>query len=256
MRPAPIGVIGTNEVQAYYLGESGNGHLGRWNVSHAFYQALGHESNNPIAAQKVDVNAQMGALELSIDKDWLRIKGSTFIASGDGDPSDDKGHGFDAILDIPAFAGGIFSLWNHQGLRLAQTGTGIKSPLSLLPTLRTNKDEGQPNFVNPGVFILNGAADFDLTPKLRAFVTTSFVRFLKTEQMEALLFQEKVRKNAGVDYGGGFTYRPPLSDNIVIVGGVQAMTARTGAQGHLRAQQPVLDLREPPASVLTDARMA
>src|SRR5205807_4762108 len=83
VRPAPIGVIGTNEVQAYYLGWAGNGHAGRWNVSHAFYQALGHESNNPIAAQRVDINAQMGALELSIDKDWLRIKGATFIASGD-----------------------------------------------------------------------------------------------------------------------------------------------------------------------------
>jgi carboxypeptidase family protein len=228
VRPAPIGVIGTNEVKAYYLGWAGNGHIGRWNVSHAFYQAFGHETNNPIAAQPIDINAQMGALELSIDKDWLRIKGATFIASGDGDPSDNKGHGFDAILDIPAFAGGIFSLWNHQGLRLAQTGTGIKSPLSLLPTLRTNKDEGQPNFVNPGVFILNGAADFDLTPKLRAFVTTSYVRLLKTAQMEALLFQEKVRPNAGVDVGGGATYRPPLSDNIVIIGGIQSMKLGQG----------------------------
>ena len=54
-----------------------------------------------------------------------------------------------------SFAGGPFSLWNRQGLRLAQTGTGLKSPVSLLPTLRTNKDEGQPNFVNPGIFILN-----------------------------------------------------------------------------------------------------
>ncbi len=228
VRPAPIGVIGTNEVQAYYLGWAGNGHVGKWNVSHAFYQALGHETNNPIAAQRLDVNAQMGALELSIDKDWLRIKGATFIASGDGDPSDDRGRGFDAILDIPTFAGGPFSLWNRQGLRLAQTGTGIKSPVSLLPTLRTNKDEGQPNFVNPGVFILNGAADFELTPKLRAFVTTSYIRFLKTEQMEALLFQEKVRPNAGVDYGGGASYRPPLSDNIVIIGGIQAMKLGQG----------------------------
>ena len=181
VRPAPIGVIGTNEVQAYYLGESGNGHLGRWNVSHAFYQALGHESNNPIAAQRVDVNAQMGALELSIDKDWLRIKGATFIASGDGDPVRRQGARLRRDPRHPERSpAGTFSLWNRQGLRLAQTGTGIKSPLSLLPTLRTNKDEGQPNFVNPGVFILNGAADFDLTPKLRAFVTTSFVRFLET----------------------------------------------------------------------------
>jgi hypothetical protein len=228
VRPAPIGVIGTNEVHSYYLGMAGNGHIGRVNVSHAFYQALGHESNNPIAAQRVDINAQMGALELSLDKDWIRFKGATFVASGDGDPSDDEAHGFDAILDIPTFAGGAFSLWNRQGLRLAQTGTGLKSPVSLLPSLRTNKDEGQPNFVNPGVFILNGAADFELTPKLRAFVTTSYLRFMKTEALETLLFQEKVRPNIGWEYGGGGTYRPPLSDNIVLIGGVQAMKLGQG----------------------------
>jgi hypothetical protein len=228
VRPAPIGVIGTNEVHSYYLGMAGNGHIGRINVSHAFYQALGHESNNPIAAQRVDINAQMGALELSLDKDWIRFKGATFVASGDGDPSDDEAHGFDAILDIPTFAGGAFSLWNRQGLRLAQTGTGLKSPVSLLPSLRTNKDEGQPNFINPGVFILNGAADFELTPKLRAFVTTSYLRFMKTEALETLLFQEKVRPNIGWEYGGGGTYRPPLSDNIVLIGGVQAMKLGQG----------------------------
>jgi hypothetical protein len=228
VRPAPIGVIGTNEVHSYYLGMAGNGHIGRLNISHAFYQALGHETNNPISAQRVDINAQMAALELSIDKDWIRFKGATFIASGDGDPNDDEAHGFDAILDIPSFAGGPFSLWNRQGLRLAQTGTGIKSPLSLLPTLRTNKDEGQPNFVNPGVFLLNGAADVELTPKLRGFFTTSFIRFLETESMEALLFQEKVRPIIGVEYGGGATYRPPLSDNMIIIGGFQAMTLGQG----------------------------
>jgi len=228
VRPTPVGVIASNDVHAYYLGEAGNGHIGRINVSQAFYQALGHESFNPIAAQRQDVNAQMGAVEISLDKDWLRIKGATFIASGDGDPNDSKAHGFDAILDIPAFAGGPFDLWNRQGLRLAGTGTGLKSPLSLLPTLRTNKDEGQPNFVNPGIFLINGAADVDLTPKLRAFVTTSYLRFMKTEAMEALLFQEKVRPTIGFDYGGGATYRPPLSDNIVIIGGVQAMRLGQG----------------------------
>lgn len=58
VRPAPIGLIGTNEVKAYYLGWAGSGHLGRWNVSHAFYQALGHETANPIAAQRIDINAR------------------------------------------------------------------------------------------------------------------------------------------------------------------------------------------------------
>ena len=228
VRPSPIGLIVTNEVESYYIGIAGNGHIGRLNISHAFYQALGHETNNPIAAQRVDINAQMAALELSIDKDWIRIKGATFFASGDGDPSDDEARGFDAIVDIPSFAGGPFSLWNRQGLRLAQTGTGLKSPLSLLPTLRTNKDEGQPNFVNPGIFLLNGAVDVELTPKLRAFGTTSYLRFMRTEQMEALLFQERVGSNIGFEYGGGASYRPPLSDNVIIIGGVQAMKLGQG----------------------------
>jgi hypothetical protein len=228
VRPAPIGVIAPDDVHAYYLGEAGNGHAGWLNVSQAFYQALGHESLNPIAARRQDINAQMAAVELSVDKDWLRIKGSTFIASGDGDPNDDTAHGFDSVLDIPSFAGGPFSLWNRQGLRLAGSGTGLKSPVSLLPSLRTNKDEVQPNFVNPGIFLLNGAADFDLTPKLRAFVTTSYLRFLETAPMEALLFQENIRPNIGVEYGGGATYRPPLSENIILIGGVQAMRLGQG----------------------------
>ena len=226
VRPTPVGVIGRNRVRSYYLGWAGNGHIGRMNVSHAFYQALGHETGNPIAAQRVGINAQMGALELSVDKDWLRIRGAAFVASGDGDPFDNRARGFDAIVDIPNFAGGPFSLWNRQGLRLAQTGTGLKSPVSLLPTLRTNKDEGQPNFVNPGILLVNAALDVELTPKLRGFATTSYLRFMETAQMEALLFQEKVRPTIGIELGGGATYRPPLSDNVVLIGGVQAM--RTG----------------------------
>ena len=230
VRPAPIGVIARNRVRSYYLGWAGNGHVGRLNVTHAFYQALGHETFNPISAQRVDINAQMAALELSLDRDWIRIKGATFIASGDGDINDGKAHGFDAILDIPVFAGGVFSLWNRQGLRLAGTGTGLVSPLSLLPSLRTNKDEGQPNFVNPGIFLINGAADVDLTPKLRGFLTTSYLRFLDTSSMDALLFQETVRNNIGVEYGAGATYRPPLSDNIVLIGGVEGMVLGQGLQ--------------------------
>ena len=228
VRPAPIGLIADNRVRAYYAGWSGNGHVGRVNVSHAFYQAFGHEDANAIAAGRVRINAQMAALELSVDKDWIRFKGATFFASGDGNPSDEDARGFDAIVDIPVFAGGPFSLWNRQGLRLAQTGTGLVSPVSLLPSLRTNKDEGQANFVNPGIFLVNGASDVELTPKLRGFLTASFLRFVKTAALETLLFQEKVRPNIGFEYGGGASYRPPLSDNIVIVGGVAGMKLGQG----------------------------
>lgn len=228
VRPAPIGLITENEVDAYYLGWAGNGHIGRLNISHAFYQVLGQETTNPIAAQAIDINAQMAALELSVDKDWLRIKVSAFYASGDDDINDDEGRGFDAIVDIPVFAGGPFSLWNRQGLRLAQTGTGLLSPASLLPTLRTNKDEGQANFVNPGVILVSGGLDVELTPKLRGFANVSYLRFVNTAALEALLFQGRVGENIGLDYGAGFQYRPPLSDNIVLVGGVSALKAGQG----------------------------
>ena len=228
VRPAPIGLIAENEVDAYYLGWAGNGHIGRLNISHALYQVLGHETTNPIAAQRVDINAQMAALELSVDKDWLRLKGSAFLASGDSDINDDEARGFDAIVDIPVFAGGPFSLWNRQGLRLAQTGTGLLSPASLLPTLRTNKDEGQANFVNPGIMLVSGGLDVELTPKLRAFANVSYLRFANTAAIEALLFQGRVGNSIGLDYGGGFQYRPPLSDNIVLVGGISALKAGQG----------------------------
>jgi hypothetical protein len=228
VRPAPIGVVTPHEIRSHYLGWAGNGHIGRWNITHAFYQALGRDDFNPIAAQPADVNAQMAAVELSIDKDWLRLKGSAFFASGDDDVNDDEARGFDAILDLPVFAGGPFSIWNRQGVRLAQTLTGLVSPLSLLPTLRTNKDEGQQNFVNPGIFLVHGGVDVELTPRMRGFGNVSWLRFMHTEPLQALLFQAPIRSGIGVDFGGGVQYRPPLSDNIVVTGGVAAMKLGQG----------------------------
>ena len=49
--PAPIGNFTPNRLDAYYIGWVGEGHVNRWNVTHAFYQALGRETNNPIAAR-------------------------------------------------------------------------------------------------------------------------------------------------------------------------------------------------------------
>lgn len=228
VRPSPIGLIAANAIDAYYLGWAGNGHLGRLNVSHAFYQAFGHETANPIAARRVEINARMAAAELSVDKDWLRIKGAVFFASGDDDPADDEATGFDAIVDVPVFAGGPFSVWNRQGLRIPPVGTGLVSPSSLLPSLRTNKDEGQANFVNPGIAIVNGGLDAELTPKLRGFANVSYLRFANTAPLRALLFQDPIGAGVGIDYGIGAQYRPPLSDNIVIVAGVAAMKLGSG----------------------------
>jgi hypothetical protein len=219
VRPAPIGMFVPHEIRSTYLGWAGNGHVGRFNVSHAFYEVFGDDTFNPIAARPVSINAQMAAAELSSDANWLRWRGGFFWASGDADISDAKGRGFDAILDVPAFAGGSTSVWNREGIRLPETGTGLVSPLSLLPSLRTNKDEGQQNFVNPGILILFAGVNGELTPKLRGFANASFLRFQTTAPLEALLFQAPIHNNVGVDLSVGAQYRPPLTENIVIAGG-------------------------------------
>jgi hypothetical protein len=234
VRPAPVGAVvngqvNAHNIRAYYLGWTGNGHVGRINLSHAFYQALGHDDFNPIAGRHVDINARMAALEVSIDKDWTRYRASFFYASGDSSNrsgasrTDSTAHGFDSIVDDTHFAGSDFSFWNHEGIRLTGTGIALVNPFSLLPSLRSNKEEGQANFVNPGLFLFNLGADFDLTPKLRAFVNGNYLRFDRTEPLELLLFQRPIHRSIGTDLGIGFEYRPPLSENIVIRGGASAL---------------------------------
>ena len=234
VRPAPIGAVRAqnrlrpHNIRAAYLGWTGNGHIGRLNISHAFYQALGSDDFNTIAQRRVTLNAQMAALELSLDKDWARFRSAFFFASGDGNPMDGKARGFDAIVDLPSFAGGVFSLWNREGIRLTGSGVALTTPHSLLPSLRSSKEEGQANFVNPGIFLYNASADFEVAPKLRGFVNVNFLRFHRTEPLEVLLFQAPIRHTIGVDYGVGVQYRPPLTENILLTAGASALTPGRG----------------------------
>jgi hypothetical protein len=176
----------------------------------------------------VDVNAQLAALELSIDKDWLRLRGAALYASGDDDPRDGTARGFDAILDVPAFAGGIFSFWNRESIRLTGTGVALMPPNSFLPNLRSSKDEGQANYVNPGLLLFHAGTDFELTPKLRSFVNANFMRFEHTEPLELLLFQAPIDPWMGADYSVGFQYRPPLTENMIVTTGFSALTPWEG----------------------------
>jgi len=228
VRPAPIGAVKPHAIRAYYYGLTGDGHIGRINVTHAFYQVLGHDTLNPIAGRPTDINAQMAAAELSIDKDWVRYRVSGFYASGDKNPRDGTARGFDAIFDDSNFAGGFFSFWNREGLRLTSTGVGLVQGGSLIPSLRSSKIEGQANFVNPGIALINAGTDIDITPKLRGFLNVNFIRFVNTEPLELLLFQSNIHAGVGADSGIGVSYRPPLSENIVITGVVNGFVPFQG----------------------------
>src|SRR4029078_12718832 len=90
---------------------------------------------------------------------------------------------------------------------------------SLIPNLRSSKDEGQPQFVNPGLQLASVGLDVDVTPRLKAIFTANYLRMDATESIEALLFQN-VRKELGEELDLGLKYRALLNQNMVIVGGV------------------------------------
>ena len=237
VRPAPIGnVINQNPgagpilhgLRVGYFGWLGNGHIRRVNLTHAFYQAIGEDTFNPIAGRRVTVNAQMAAAEVSCDKDWMRYRISAFYTSGDANPRDGRARGFDSIVDLPNFAGGLFSFWNREGIRLLGSGVLLTTPGSLIPSLRASKEEGQANFVNPGIFLANAGADFDITPKLKGFANFNYLRFERTEPLESLLFQSPIHHAIGEDAGIGVEYRPPLTENIVLTGGASALQPGQG----------------------------
>jgi hypothetical protein len=235
VRPAPVGnVINQgvgaipHSIQVGYFGWLGSGHIKRINITHAFYEAAGKDSFNPIAGRSVTVNAQMAAVELSLDRDWIRYRISSFYASGDSDPRSGRANGFDAIVDLPSFAGGLFSFWNREAIRLTGSGVALTTDGSLLPNMRSNKNEGQANFVNPGIFLVNAGTDIDITPKLKGFVNFNYLRFMRTEPLEFVLFQSPIRHNIGEDFGAGVTYRPPLTENIILTGGASMLQPGQG----------------------------
>jgi hypothetical protein len=228
VRPAAIGDVRPHAIKVAYLGISGDGHLGRLNLSHSYYYAFGHDERNEIAGRRVDVRSNMAALEASVDHDYLRFKGSFFWAQGDSNPTDDKASGFDAIFDDPNFAGGQFSFWVRNGIRLTQTGAGLVQPNSLLPSLRSSKIQGQANFVNPGIFIYNAGVDVEVTQRIKAVFNANFLRFHRTEPLEYVLFQNRIRHDIGIDYSLGVAYRPFLINNFTMTFGAAALQTGRG----------------------------
>jgi len=216
--PDLAGSVTLHDIDAYYLGWAGDGHIGRVNVNHAFYYVFGEDNANPIAGREVDLGAYMGALELSLDLDWFRPKASFLYASGDDDPLDGKATGFDGIQDNPFFAGGPSSFYQSQALRLF--GLNLVSARSFYNDLAGTKAEGQSNFVNPGTMIFNAGFEAEITPKLRASFNANSIWFTQTETLELFLNQASIDPHIGDELNLTFQYRPFLNNNVIFtVGG-------------------------------------
>lgn len=238
VRPDPIGSFTPHEIEATYLGLAGFGHVGRINLDHALYVVFGDDSLNPIAGRDVfagrddvDIEAAMVAVEVSYDRNWYRPKLALLWASGDDDPTDRTARGFDAIFDNPAFAGGGFSFWNRLGIRLPATGVALVHRGSLLPNLKASKEEGQPNFVNPGLRLAGVGLDVEVAPELKMVFTANHLSFDTTETLELVLFQSDIDREIGWDLSIGARWRPFLNNNFVVLGGVSSLLPGDGFAG-------------------------
>ncbi len=230
VRPRAIGVPVPNDRSIDYFGWTTDGHVGRLNITSALYYADGEESFNEISGKKQDVSAMLAALELSVDIDWMRLRVQGYYQSGDDDPFDDDAEGFDAIYDVPVFAGGEFGFWNRNGVRLTGSGVGLNQRFSLNNSLRSSKDQGAPSFVNPGLILGGVGWDAQLTPNLKVITNASYLRFDDTSSMELVVNQDGLGQEIGYDLSVGFVWRPLLTDNVIGKGGYAALVPGSGLE--------------------------
>ena len=224
VRPAAIGDQRAKNIYSTYFGLAGDGHVGRVNTTTQFYYVTGSESHNAIANRRTSIQAAMFAQEFSYDIDWIRLRASYFWSSGDKDPYDGRAQGFDSIIDSPNFAGGDLSFWQRQSIPLIGGGiTNLVNRNSLIPNLRPGKEEGQSNFVNPGLRLYNAGIDFEILPELRLINNVSFLQFDQVGTLEVVRQDGSFGRNIGYDLSTGILYRPFLNNNVQVRAGASCL---------------------------------
>jgi hypothetical protein len=232
-RPASLGVERALDYDVVYVGFNGDGHFGRLNLTHAVYGAFGRISANPFTSfvenERARIRAFFAAIEPSLDFDWLRVRGQALYASGDKDPFDDKAEGFDAIFENPQFAGAETSYWVRQSVPLiGGGGVALAGRNGLLNSLRSSKEQGQSNFLNPGTVLLGVGGDADVLPELRLSANVNYLAFANRSVVEVLRNQPLSSNSIGWDVSVAAIYRPTFIQNIVFRASGAVLTGGNG----------------------------
>ena len=216
-RPAVIGVAELRDYDVTYPGLNFDGRIGRLNLTASGYYAIGENESSLFTGEEADIGAFFLAAEPSIDFDWIRLRLSGLYASGDDDAFDDEEEGFDAIFENPLFAGADTSYWIRQGIPFIGGGfVALSGRNAVLPSLRSSKEQGQSNFVNPGLTLLGVGGDFDILPELRLSFNANYLRFNETAVLEELRQQPSIDNEIGWDLSAATIWRPFLNQNVVL----------------------------------------
>jgi hypothetical protein len=229
IRPAIFGDSRPHKYNVTYFGTSGDGHIGVWNTTASLYYALGKDDRNVFSQQSADISAFYGVGEVSRDFDWFRVRGTALFATGDRNPYDGKENGFDAILENPQIAGADTSFWIRQAVPLiGGGGVALSGRNGVLADLRSSKDQGQSNFINPGVALIGIGADFDVSPRWRLIGNLNEIWFANTTVLSVLRNQGNIDRNLGTDVSAAIQYRPLFTQNIVLNASAAALIPGKG----------------------------
>ena len=231
VRPALLGDIrGRATTTSTYLGYNGDGHFGRINLTFSAYAALGEDRNSFFTSRPAKIRAGFAAAELSYDINWIRLRLSGLVASGDSKPHDNKETGFDAIYENPIFAGADTSYWIRQSIPFAGGGRAValSGRNGILNDLRSSKDEGQSNFNNPGTVLVGIGGDFDLTNTLRVSANVNHLSFVATDTLQALRNEGSIPREIGWDSSVSAIWRPKMTQNVVFRASAAMLSAGKG----------------------------
>jgi hypothetical protein len=244
VRPALVGDAQPHAYHVTYIGVSGDGHLFflwdllRLNLSTSSYLAVGRDEHQPIAGRSQQIIAGFHASEVSRDFDWIRLRGNLLFASGDSDPFDGHATGFDAIFEAPQFAGADTAYFIRQGIPLIGGGAvAFSGRNGILPSLRSSREQGQSNFVNPGLQLYGVGADFDVLSELRLTFNASYLRFMNTAVLGTLRQERNPGNEIGTDVAVGLQYRPLQNQNVVINASASVLVPGSGLRDLYGSEQ-------------------
>lgn len=217
------GAVVPGKLEAYYIGFTTNGRLGRVNVNSAVYYAFGTTAQNTPNRRRQDISAGMIFGQVAYPIQYFTPRIAVAYATGDRDAKDNHATGFDSAFDNVNFGGGQFSYLFGEKIQLG--ATTLFRGNSIFPSLRGANATAQ--FVNPGVFAVNPGIDIALTPKTLFEADFNYVRFDSTSSLEALTRRHAVAEEVGYEVNAGIAYRPFLNEQVIFfVGGAVFVPAQ------------------------------
>lgn len=227
----------SSDLDTFYGGASFNGHIGRWIFNPAAFVVIGHADHleSGVPAQH-SVAAWLGLLDIQYPLDFVKLRAGYAYASGDANPGDRHDTGFDSISDGVVLFGGPLSYWVGENIRFGR-GDFVRAN-SLFPSFRGVNEPA--SYINPGLQLFNGGAEFNFTPRVQTAVNVNYMRFVETGAYTNRIII--VDQDAGVELNVFVRWKPflrEMNENLLFDTGFSILQPMEGLKQAFQSGQMV-----------------